>query len=53
MYPGFCNVVFDNNKIVCLFCGLEDLSVDASCDQFVSDQKVAHGTKTLFPSDEI
>ena len=37
MYPGFCSVIFDNNKTVGLFCGLEDLSVDASRDQFEPD----------------
>ena len=28
MYSDLCRVVLDNNKIVCLFCRLEDLSVE-------------------------
>jgi hypothetical protein len=28
MYSGLCRVVLDNEKIVCLFCRLEDLSVE-------------------------
>ena len=36
MYTSFCKVVLDNNKIVCLFYALEDLSADASHDQLES-----------------
>ena len=34
MYPGFCRVVLDNNKIVCLFCGFIMWPVWISCSPF-------------------
>jgi hypothetical protein len=37
MYHGFCRVVLNNNKIVSLFYGLEDVSADVSHDQLESE----------------
>jgi hypothetical protein len=37
MYSGYCKVVVYDNKIVCLFLELEDLSAEASHDQLESE----------------